>query len=174
MKRDFPPGELPPFFAIKNSLKKKTSRGFFLTDESSACDNPLNENIKGYAIIAAPENIKSALLLFFAILPEHRLKGCGGEFLKLINKLYPVLTLEADDPTSAKASEQSEIMLKRVRFYEHAGFRILPTTRAKIFGVDMLIMTNAPYDVESARELMRSLYLDYLSSEKLLRFIDVM
>lgn len=173
MRRDFPQSELPPFFVIKSNLKKKTGSGLFLVEEPSADNNLVSEKILGYAIITAPENTESALLLFFAILPEYRSSGRGGEFLKLIGGFYPVLTLEAEDPAAAKTNELSEMAHRRVRFYERSGFRALPTARAKIFGVDMLIMTNVLYEVESARELMHSLYSGYLSSEKLLRFIDV-
>jgi len=51
MKRDFPKGEIAPFFVIKRNLEKKIYDGYYL---SGAAD-------LGYALITAPAGLKYAL-----------------------------------------------------------------------------------------------------------------
>ena len=165
MKRDFPANELPPFFALKRNFDKNIYDGFYLTEEID----------KGYAVITAPENLRYALLNYFAVLPEYREKGYGSEFLKIIINRYSkrVLVLEAEEPSAAKTTADREESLRRIKFYERAGFRVIPTKRAKIFGVDMVIMASGQDENLNVREIMHSLYLPSLGSKQWLRFIDI-
>ena len=164
MKRDFPANELPPFFAVKQNLLKGIYAGFYLTEDTDI----------GYAVITAPDNLKYALINYFAVFPEYRAKGVGSEFLKIIFSRYPdrIFFLEADDPSAAKTSALREEAERRVKFYERAGFRVMPTARAKIFGVDMVIMASGQDMSLKARDIMRALYLPSLG-KTWLRFIDI-
>ena len=166
MKRDFPANELPPFFVVKRNFDKNVYNGFYLTDETSDI---------GYAVITAPENLKYALINYFAILPEYRSKGYGSEFLKIIIGYYPdrILVLEADDPAPMKNPVRQNEAVRRVKFYERAGFHVIPIEKAKIFGVDMLIMASVKDEKINAREIMHSLYLPAFDSKLWLKFIDV-
>ena len=165
MKRDFPSNELPPFFAVKRNFEKGIYDGFYLTEDTEI----------GYAVITAPENLTYGLINFFAILPEYRSKGCGSEFLKIILSHYAdrTLVLEADDPAAAKTAVLREEAVRRVKFYERAGFCVLPTTKEKIFGVDMVIMASAQDEELSARDIMHALYLPAFGTKQFLRFIDI-
>jgi len=165
MKQDFPSGELAPFFTIKRNLERKIYNGYYLSDNLDL----------GYAIITAPQGLKYALLNYFAIYPEYRSKGYGSEFLKILINHYHerILVLEAEDPQAQKNSINREIAKHRINFYERAGFRVAPTAKAKIFGVNMLIMTNGHEENFSARKAMHALYLPAFDSEHWLRFIDV-
>ena len=165
MKRDFPHNELQPFFSVKRNFDKTIYEGFYFT-----------ENVDmGYAIITAPENLKYALINYFAVFPEYRAKGYGSEFLKILLSRYSerTLVLEADDPSAAKTPTARDEAVRRVKFYERAGFHVIPTTRAKIFGMDMIIMANGQVENLSARETMHSLYLPALGAKLWLRFIDI-
>lgn len=166
MKRDFPPNELPPFSAVKRNLRKRGYEGFFLT--CSGMD-------AGYVLVTAPCGNEFALLQFFAVYPEMRGSGLGSGFLKIIAERYQPrsLVLEVDDPHAAKTEKSREEAVRRIRFYENSGFRALTSVKAKIFGVDMLIMTNSQTFSGNARALMHSLYLPALPSKRWLRFIDV-
>lgn len=174
MKRDFPSNELAPFFAIKRNLEKKVYDGFFLTNDIS------NEKAEiGYAIVTAPdisegEERKFALINYFAVLPEFRSKGHGSEFLKIICDLYSerILVIEVENPLAMKTDEQRTEALRRIKFYERTDFRILPTKKSKIFGVDMAIMANTGDNVGSVRKIMRDLYVPALGRQWL-HFIDV-
>jgi GNAT superfamily N-acetyltransferase len=165
MKRDFPHNELQPFFSVKRNFDKNIYEGFYFTENTDM----------GYAIITAPENLKYALINYFAVFPEYRAKGYGSEFLKIILYRYfdRTLVLEADDPSAAKTPAARKEAVRRVKFYERAGFHVIPTTRAKIFGVDMVIMASGQNENLSAKEIMHSLYLPALGSKLWLRFIDI-
>jgi len=175
MKRDFPANELPPFFAVKRNFDKNIYDGFYLTDETPDISNLSNI---GYAVITAPVNLKYALINYFAIFPGQRSKGLGSEFLKILVSRYSdrTLVLEADDPGAAKNADLRNDAERRVKFYERAGFHVIPTERAKIFGVDMLIMASGHDGQDeklNAREIMHSLYLPAFDSKLWLKFIDV-
>jgi GNAT superfamily N-acetyltransferase len=164
MKRDFPANELAPFFAVKRNLNKNIYEGYYLTDNIDM----------GYAVITAPSHLKYALINYFGIFPEYRSHGYGSEFLKILISYYSdrTLVLEADAPSAAKTTALRNEAERRVKFYERAGFRVIPTAKAKIFGVDMVIMANNQDEKLNAREIIHALYLPSLAKQWL-RFIDV-
>ena len=170
MELDFPvAGELAPFRAIKRSLEENIYDGFYFT--KNAVDI-------GYALITAPEHLEYALINYFAVLPEHRSKGYGSECLKNMLRRYcgRTLVIEVEDPSAASSVELCEEAERRIKFYERAGFRVLPTKRAKIFGVDMLIMASGGAECTAplnAREIMHALYLPAFASAEWLKRIDI-
>ena len=168
MKRDFPGDhELAPFSSIKRNLDNKIYDGIFLTENAADI---------GYALITAPDDLKFALINYFAVYPQYRSKGYGSEFLKNIISRYPerVLVIEATDPSAAKNSALHDEAVRRVQFYERAGFGVLPTERAKIFGLDMLIMASSSDGKLNTREIMHSLYMpSFGGSPERLKNIDV-
>ena len=165
MKRDFS-GELAPFFAIKKNLDQSIYYGCYIVN---------GETRLGYALITAPEGSIYALLNYFAIFPEYRSKGYGGEALKILLDAYPgrTLVVEVDDPAAQKIPTRYEEAVRRIKFYERVGFCVMPTAKARIFGVDMLIMASAHDESFSPRAVMRALYLPALGSRQWLRFVDV-
>ena len=186
MKLDFPLGELAPFFVIKRNLDKRVFAGYIMAGA---------EGDIGYAIVTAPEGMAYALINYFAIYPEYRSQGCGSEFIRILLERYSdrTILLESEDPAAKKSQPQCDVAARRIKFYERLGFNILPTEKAAIFGVDMLIMANmrdekgristqdekgrisASGEKEriSARDTMHALYLPSLGSKQWLRFIDV-
>ena len=166
MKRDFPANELPPAFAVKGNLKSGVYEGVFFQNET--------EEDVGYAVVTAPEGSAYGLVNFFAIFPEVRSMGYGGRAISaLADHCGRVLVLEVDSPDAAKEESDRLVCERRIRFYERAGFSIIPTKRAKIFGVHMLIMMNTSAPVHDVREIMHEMYLPAFDSKRWLRFIDV-
>jgi GNAT superfamily N-acetyltransferase len=178
MQRDFPEGEIAPSFVIKRNLENGKYKGFYFVNTTTDQHNDTAANYPttdiGYAILSAPEGIPYVLINYFAIFPEYRSKGYGSKVLAIIRTQYPDrhFVIEADDPSAAEGEERRNQALRRIRFYERAGFRVIPTQKANIFGVDMLIMTTAADDGLSAREIMHGLYSPTLDAEWL-RNIDV-
>ncbi len=166
MKRDFPADERPPSFVVKREIAKKTYTALYLMDDQQAV---------GYAVVVAPPEQAFALVLFLAILPEVRGAGYGGKLLKELEARFQgkTLALEVEDPEAAKDEGERHTRERRVRFYERAGFRVLPTARAKIFGVDMRIMVNTRQETGSVRDMMQGLYGFIMPSPKWLKHIDV-
>ena len=167
MKRDFPSNELAPFFAIKRNFKKNIYDGFYMTENGADI---------GYAVITSPEHLEYALINYFAVLPKYRSKGYGTAFLQNIFSIYPdrIFIVEVDNPSAAKTNAKRKEAVRRVRFYERAGFHVMPTVRAKIFGVDMLIMASVKFENMNAKDIMHSLYLSSFGSKKWLKFIDIL
>jgi len=163
MKRDFPFLERWPYFMAKRFYKNKIFNGLFLAENSDI----------GYAVISALEDSGYALINYFAILPEYRSKGYGSEFLKLLINHYPnhALVLEVENPSVAKNARLRDIAEKRIIFYKNAEFHVVPGIKLKLFGTDMLIMTNAEIEHFDARKIMHSLYQPMLKSDLLRQIV---
>ena len=169
MQLDFPkPGELAPYHAIKQNLDSGRYEAFYLCDDT-------NDIIVGYMVVTIPEGSRLVFGNYFAIYPELRSKGYGTAFLNsIINKYHDsTFIIEVSDPVAEDDLELRGIAVKRISFYERAGFTIAPTIKAKIFGADMLIMATNKYEGFSAREAMLSLYMPPTPSEFWLKNIDV-
>ena len=82
--------------------------------------------------------------------------------------------IEVNDPSAAKTDTLKDEALRRVKFYERAGFSVLPTERAKIYGLDMLIMASSSDNTLNAREIMHALYMPSFDSPERLKNIDVL
>lgn len=166
MRRDFPANELPPFWAVKRNLKKQIYRGIYMTDGGADV---------GYAVITAPDGLPYALVNFLSILPELRSKGYGSRLTETICDHWKdrVILLEVESPLAAKDEAQRELRQRRISFYERNGFRVLPTAKARIFGVDMEIMANTEKDIGSVRDVMHSLYLPAFGSRPWLKCIYI-
>ena len=169
MKRDFKTGGLAPYFAIKRNLEAKIYDGFYIQGDGEHMETDI-----GYAIITAPAGMRLALINYFAILPEYRCRGYGGEFLHILPDRYPGrrFVLETEDLRYIKDAARQNVAARRVKFYERAGFVILPTARAKIFGADMLIMATGG-DKLSAKAAINALYEPALNKVLRLSAIDV-
>ncbi len=165
MKRDFPANERPPYFAFASSFQRGVYAAFYLCEEGEA---------RAYAVVTPPEGSRFALLNFLAVLPEHRSKRYGSDFLRMLEERFAdrAMLIEVEAPESAKSETDRGLRERRVAFYERAGFRVLPTERSKIFGVDMWIMTNGPETI-SARQAMHACYRAAFRSERWLKHIDV-
>ena len=167
MQHDFPkPGELAPYHAIKRNLDNGKYTAFYLYDDIVPV---------GYMVVTIPEDSRLVFGNYFAIYPELRSKSYGTAFLSSIINKYPdrSFVIEVSDPAAEDNMDIRDISIKRVKFYERAGFAIAPTVKSKIFGADMLIMVTNLYEGFSAREAMLSLYMTPAPSEFWLSNIDV-
>lgn len=166
MKRDFPRNERPPYFAVRGSLTRGVYGAVYLLDQ---------DKVIGYAVVTAPGDSQFALINFLAILPDRRSNGYGSRLIALLAERYQdrTLVLEVESPDAAKDGQERLQRQRRVRFYERAGFFVVPTERCKIFGVDMWIMMNKSAGGVSVRGIMRAMYLPAFGHERWLGNIDV-
>ncbi len=166
MKRDFPRDERPPYFAVHRSLALGVYSALFFTKDGRDV---------GYAIATAPDGFGYALLNFFAMLPDARGQGCGSQALGILMERFKdrAMVLEVESPDGARDEAERGTRERRIRFYERAGFRTIPTARARLFGVDMRIMMNTEQPVPSVRQVLHALYLPAFKSARWLRFIDI-
>lgn len=165
MERDFPRDERPPHFAVARNMRNGVYTALFLCDD---------DREQGYAIVTAPQGTTYALINFLAIFPQSRSKRYGSAFLRILIERFSdrTIVLEVESPDAARDDAERALRQRRIAFYERAGFHRIPTQKARIFGVEMQIMTNARGAV-SARDAVRSCYRATFPSECWMRFIDI-
>lgn len=115
MKIDFPAGELKPIDAIENLIKR----------ERYICYGLYKENdLLAYAFLTMSE--KSYLLIdYFAVCLEHRNKGIGSDFLKLLKEQwinYSGILVEVEKVECASNEKEKIIRQRRIDFYRRNGF----------------------------------------------------
>ena len=153
MVDDFPGNELKPLIVIERAIGKGIYRCFGLEDA---------DELLAYAFfVYLPENGEEYYLLaYYAVDREHRGKGIGSRFLKMLceNQLKDAdcAILEVDDP--ACAAEDREIRERRLRFYLRNGMTDTGE-RAATFGSDFIIL-RMPVGKTDAdfREIYQSIY----------------
>ncbi len=134
MERDFPPSELKPL-ALLAALEERginTLWGAYRDDV-----------LTGYYVLAqAPEN-PALLLDYFAVLPQFRGSGCGGEILRHLRKSLPegqYFLIESENPHGTADAADRHIRERRVAFYRRNGAALSPVTVC-LFGVEYVLLT---------------------------------
>jgi GNAT superfamily N-acetyltransferase len=165
IKRDFPPSEHPPRSAFWFNMKRGAYQSYYFVDDGGKI---------GYAVVSIGGS-EFALLSFFAVEPQLRGMGYGGDLLELLfNSLGGKdVLIEVEDPAKANDEEDRLKREGRIRFYSRAGFALEPVERCRIFNVDMLIMHYGVRSIESVRAVMHGVYLKQLLIERVLRKIDI-
>ncbi len=124
--RDFPVGERRPLASLK-SLKKKGNYKLMVLEEDG--------HLLAYAgMITGHQNI---LLDYFAVIPERRGQGIGGNFLqKLIGgEDADGMIIECENPDFIEAPEGKRQAEKRIEFYHKFG--VIPIKyKFNLFGVE--------------------------------------
>lgn len=156
LTRDFPADERKPWSVIRRCMKSGAYRCLGLYRD---------DRLLGYAFFVLFQD--SALLDYFAILPEYRKEGFGSCFLQRIPAYledYPRILAEAEAPESAKTEEEKEIRNRRIAFYLRSGLKDTGL-RPRAFGVDFIILwfPNTPVPkAEEARTVYENLYRSFL------------
>ena len=156
LTRDFPADERKPWSVIRRCMKSGAYRCLGLYRD---------DRLLGYAFFVLFQD--SALLDYFAILPEYRKEGFGSCFLQRIPahlEDYPRILAEAEAPESAKTEEEKEIRNRRIAFYLRSGLKDTGL-RPRAFGVDFIILwfPNTPVPkAEEARTVYENLYRSFL------------
>ena len=157
--RDFPADEIKPWNRICQAMRAGIYRCLGLFEE---------EALRGYAFFVF--NGKTALLDYFAILPEYRARGWGSCFLRMLSEWltpYTCVLVEADDPDGTEDADELRIRKRRIRFYLGNGL-IDTDVRAEVFGVCFVILRFPSGTVLTAgtvRESYAALYRCLLPDE---------
>ncbi len=165
MMNDFPPSELIPYSNVRNNIKNGIFDAMYLTEDGI--------NL-AYAILTALDDIEYVIGNYLAVDISSRDKGIGSEFLKKIIEKYhgKIIVIEVEDPQGAATKDEKKMRERRICFYNSAGFRLVPTKRANILGVEMQIMANTDKKISNIREIINTIYSLSLEAQ-LLESIDV-
>lgn len=132
MERDFPRNERPGRLQMRRLLKRRVCRALSLYRDDA---------LAGY--VTYIRRAGDVMITFLAIEPEMRGMGCGSALLKLLTQRFrdaDCLILEVEHPDFTRDKEEREIRLKRIAFYERAGFRLMRDVQYSAFGVAMQLM----------------------------------
>lgn len=132
LERDFPPDELMPWKWMESLIEKGRQRSVGFYD---------GERLMAYALfITAPDRPETKLLNYFAVEPECRGQGVGGECLRLMRESLEEnggrIIFEVEDPETAPDREAAS---RRIDFYLRGGARTTGVC-STLFGVEYRIM----------------------------------
>ncbi|WP_294450465.1 GNAT family N-acetyltransferase [uncultured Gemmiger sp.] len=148
MTRDFPEAELKPFSAVRGLMRRGLYEPLALYEEGS---------LVSYAWQTVLPDCATALLDYFAVLPELRGKGAGTRSLHALAEYYAprkrTLLIECEHP--AEAPDPAEAR-RRIGFYLHAGARAT-AMEGRVFGVRYQIYALPCGGAESDAVLRRDL-----------------
>ena len=136
--RDFIPGEYPPRAVLRGQLKHGKVQGLLLEDDDGAGRKPV-----AYAITAKQPGGAYLLVSLLAVFDGQRGKGYGSAFLQALREYYAGcdgLIVEVERPDKAPDEAEREIRIRRMRFYERAGFFPVPNIEYSIWGIPMHLM----------------------------------
>ena len=118
--RDFPPIEYPPLRKMRQHLENGFVEGRLCARQSLEA---------AYAFLLSTPEVSSRLLLLYAVEPEMRGLGVGSAFLRSILEDFAAcdgLYAEVEKPELAASSDERRKCLRRIAFYERAGFAANP------------------------------------------------
>lgn len=126
MERDFPPGELKPFAAVRELLRRGLYEPLALYEDGALC---------AYAWQTVLPACPGALLDYFAVLPDRRGGGVGTRALRTLAAYYAprkqTLIIECEHPSFAPDPAAAR---RRIGFYLRAGARAT-AMESLLFGV---------------------------------------
>lgn len=165
IKKDFAAGEYPPYFVLHRQIITGIQRCFLYVSEGLE---------KAYAVCAGNHPNEYVLISLFAVYPAYRGTGVGTAFLEKIKETYAGkkgVLVEVERPRDAKNSAEKEVREKRIRFYQRAGFRIIPGLEYSIWGVPMHLMAwGGDSDTQEIMRRIHEIYLELMGK----RFIHML
>lgn len=165
MQGDFPPEELKPLRRMRQLWDQGCYDPFFAE---------IDGRRRGYAILRRMEGFPYLLLDYLAIFREERNGGYGTQTLELLKYRYgnqDGIMAEVEDPDDARDEAERALRLRRVRFYQRAGFLPCPFPNS-IFGVRYLVHVWTPERLPSRRlaaQCLAGLYLGHWPTEPVIQ-----
>jgi len=159
---DFPVGEYAPYEILIQQVKNQKQAGWMFCR---------GEDSLAYAFVTnGPEYV---LLSLLAVFPAYRGQGVGRAFLREIIKLYAdrqALLGEVESPELAIDEAEKNQRIRRIRFYEDAGFYVVPGISYCIWDVPMDLVA---YPARCSREritenivsIMQQIYLPLMGEK---------
>ncbi len=167
---DFAPGEYPPYETLYNQLENDIQKGFMLVNDKKDV---------AYSICTADSTDSFVLVSLLAVYNGHRGKGFGSKFIEILKESYcgeRSIIVEVEKPEAALEQKERNIRENRIKFYEKAGFILLPDIDYVLWDIPMYLMilpketlkinTDTINDVnETIGKVMGDIYLKLLGKK---------
>lgn len=169
IREDFPQDEYAPYEVLQRQMQAGIQEGLILQADGRDV---------AYAVCAGGHKNGYVLVSLLAVFKEWRRQGCGSAFIKKIQAKYQDkngLIVEVEKPEKAMTSAERQIRLKRMSFYEKAGFYQIPGIDYHLWNVPLHLMVfpqKAPAAVIDSRigEIMFDIYLQLLNENHIHEF----
>ncbi|MEG0767791.1 MAG: GNAT family N-acetyltransferase [Clostridia bacterium] len=157
--KDFPANERPPLPALRTLLAEGVCQAWVLMQQ---------EQPAAYAITATEG--ADVLVTHLAVFQERRGGGIGSALLAQLAAQFAAkraLIIEVEDPAYATSAPEKVLRIRRIAFYQRAGFQRLPAVRYTLFGVALHLMAlplQGPIEAvsENIVAIMQACYLPLL------------
>lgn len=133
--RDFLPEEHAPYGILHRQLQNGVQEGLVFCEGTREL---------AYAICAANDPGGFVLISLLAVFQDCRGRGIGTEFIKALQQKYESkqgIVVEVERPDLSHTQEDRLVRQQRIRFYEKAGFYLIPGIEYSIWDVPMHLMT---------------------------------
>lgn len=131
---DFVEGEYAPYEILRQQLQKGSQKGFILLQ---------GQREVAYSFCVEAGTNDYVLLSLLAVYQEFRGCGIGSAFLEELKRFYSKksgIIVEVEKPEDALTEQEKIIREKRIRFYQKAGFYLVPNVDYSIWDVSMHLM----------------------------------
>ncbi|MDQ7094049.1 GNAT family N-acetyltransferase [Desulfosporosinus sp. PR] len=163
---DFAEGEYAPYDVLAAQLAKGVQKGYLLQWDKKDV---------GYALCADGCANGHVLISLLAVYEEFRNRGLGSIFLEdLITDFSrnQGIIVEVEKPENSKSAAERELRAGRIRFYQNAGFYLVPDIDYIIWDVPMHLMIR-PLKAslttmnKQIGQIIRAIYLDLMGKRYL-------
>jgi ribosomal protein S18 acetylase RimI-like enzyme len=134
IERDFAAGEYAPLNVLNKHVQEGIQVGFVL------CKGTIN---LAYSFCASNCANGYVLITLLAVFQEYRGQGIGTIFLKEMKNIYnnkQALLVEVEQPNQSSTLDERDDRLRRIAFYEKAGFFLIKELNYSIWDIPMYLM----------------------------------
>ncbi|TGE32156.1 GNAT family N-acetyltransferase [Desulfosporosinus sp. Sb-LF] len=131
---DFAVGEYAPLNVLAKQIEKGVQQGSIFHN---------GENDVAYSICADGCANGYVLISLLSVYNDFRALGLGSTFLEALIRNYSLkqgVVVEVEKPENSRTDEERLLCEKRIKFYQKAGFNLVPNIDYSIWDVPMHLM----------------------------------
>lgn len=161
IERDFAEGEYAPYETLYTHLQNGLQKALVFCE---------GEQDLAYSICTDSHDNSYVLVSLLAVFKGYRDKGIGSDFLEKLRLMYrdkQALLVEVERPDQAESEKEGHSRMRRIKFYEKAGFYLIKGVDYSIWDIPMHLMAlplvaSKETINQEIRNTMYELYLDLM------------